>query len=58
MKSEKIDFEDFETFDYIIGMDLKNIKDLKTLEAAIDNILVKFGTDFSINFNNEKVSII
>lgn len=33
-------------------------QDLKTLEAAIDNILVKFGTDFSINFNNEKVSII
>lgn len=31
MKSEKIDFEDFETFDYIIGMDLKNIKDLKRL---------------------------
>ena len=36
----------------------KDYFDLKTLEAAIDNILTKFGTEFFINFDNEKVSII
>ena len=36
----------------------EDYKNLQTLEAAIDNILIKFGTEFSIHFNNEKVSII
>lgn len=29
----------------------RDFKNLKTLEAAIDNILIKFGGDFTINFN-------
>lgn len=36
----------------------KDYLNLKTLEAAIDNILIKFGTDFLINFEDKKVSII
>ncbi len=33
-------------------------KTMQTLEAAIDNILINFGSDFTINFSDEKVSII
>lgn len=36
----------------------ENYKSMQALEAAIDNILITFGSDFTINFNNEKVSII
>ncbi|MFT6360244.1 MAG: transposase [Saprospiraceae bacterium] len=45
----KIKYEWLKPHDYL---------NLKTLEAAIDNILIKFGIDFSINFENKKVSII
>ena len=31
MRSEKINEKDFETFDFIIGMDLENIKNLKRI---------------------------
>ncbi len=30
----------------------RDYKNLKTLEAAVDNILIKFGGDFTINFNS------
>jgi len=36
----------------------ENYKSMQALEAAIDNILITFGSNFTINFNNEKVSII
>ncbi|MFT6360738.1 MAG: transposase, partial [Saprospiraceae bacterium] len=45
----KIKYEWLKLHDYL---------NLKTLEAAIDNILIKFGVDFLINFENKKVSII
>lgn len=36
----------------------KDYENLKTLEEALENILVRFGRDFSINFKEPKVSII
>lgn len=36
----------------------KDYLNLETLEAAVDNILIKFGVDFLINFKEQKVSII
>ena len=32
MKSEKIRKDDFKTFDYIIGMDYKNVEELKRID--------------------------
>ena len=36
----------------------KDYENLKTLEEALENILVRFGRDFSINFKEPEVSII
>jgi len=36
----------------------EDYKNLKTLEAAIDNLIINFGEKFTIDFSNSKVSII